>query len=312
MFKQNKCNYFVWNIAENTTLKACLELMGFEFITEVESYSIFYFHSQPENDIKVAQFSDVTGNNAMFYAMTDVDGHVCIVDGGNPNNAEYMQDVIKYLGSKVDLWILTHPHADHIGAFCTTYGNTEWMEINRIITVDMAPVELCKKNASWDDMSCYETFLSIQIPQLEYVYKGQTIDFYGIRIDILSAYDDYVDELSSDLINDGSMMFKVYGEEESMLFCADIGISLSDYLKSEYGDILKSEYLQMGHHGNGGLSQEFYRLVNPKVAFFDAPEWLMFPAEGSKYTTPANRQLMESMGSYIAWYGNTPNVITIQ
>ena len=49
---------------------------------------------------------------------------------------------------------------------------------------------------------------------------------------------------------------------------------MSDTIIENYREELKSDYLQMGHHGNGGLSEEFYRLVEPKSAFFDAPDWL--------------------------------------
>ncbi len=51
---------------------------------------------------------------------------------------------------------------------------------------------------------------------------------------VLSAYEDMVDELSNDLLNDGSMMFKVKGKNKSFLFCADVGISMSDYLLEKW------------------------------------------------------------------------------
>lgn len=62
------------------------------------------------------------------------------------------------------------------------------------------------------------------------------------------------------------MMFKVYGEKESMLFCADVGERMSEWIMEHYGEELSSDYLQMGHHGNGGLSEEFYRMVQRRIA----------------------------------------------
>lgn len=85
-------------------------------------------------------------------------------------------------------------------------------------------------------------------------------------------YSSVPDQITIDLATDGSMMFKVTNKEESMLFCADVGVKMSDEIMSHYADELPSDYIQMGHHGNGGLSEEFYRKVHPKVAFFDAPE----------------------------------------
>ena len=69
----------------------------------------------------------------------------------------------------------------------------------------------------------------------------------------------------------------------------------------------------MGHHGNGGLSEEFYRLVEPKAAFFDAPDWLMNPEDPeSTWTTPQNRALMESMGARIYAFSTAPNQIQLK
>ena len=107
------------------------------------------------------------------------------------------------------------------------------------------------------------------------------------------------------------MVFKVYGKEESMLFCADAGKSISDYLKKKYGSKLKSDYLQMGHHGNGGLKKNFYKTVNPDVAFFDAPDWLMEGKYGG-YTTPRNRKWMEEMGSKVVSFSTAPNTVVLK
>lgn len=96
-----------------------------------------------------------------------------------------------------------------------------------------------------------------------------------------------------------------------MLFCSDIGKSASDYLKGKYAKILPSDYLQMGHHGNGGLKKDFYKIVNPDVAFFDAPAWLMTNPSGI-YTTNENRIYMESLGSAVVSFATTPNFVILK
>ena len=86
---------------------------------------------------------------------------------------------------------------------------------------------------------------------------------------------------------------------------------MSEKIISQFPEDIKCDYIQMGHHGNGGLSEAFYRLAAPRVAFFDAPEWLMNPEEGNSYTTLANRQLMESLGAEIYYYATAPNRIEL-
>lgn len=80
--------------------------------------------------------------------------------------------------------------------------------------------------------------------------------------------------------NDGSLMFELSANKQSMLFCGDVGWGMSDKLVEQWGENLSADYIQMGHHGNGGLLEDFYRTVNPEVAFFDAPDWLMYPEGG--------------------------------
>lgn len=260
---------------------------------------------------EITQYGDSQGVQRMFYTITDGVGHLIVVDGGWVDDAQEVREVLAAEGNHVDAWILTHPHQDHIGAFMEIYDNPNGIVIDKIYAVDMAPIELCKENASWDAYGSYEHFLEMDIPQLEYVHTSDRWEVGKLKVEVLSAYEDKVDELSKDLVNDGSMIFRITGEKENMLFCADVGKSLSNYLVEKYGESLKSDYLQMGHHGNGGLKEDFYRRVSPKIAFFDAPNWLFYDETGN-YTTPANRKFMESLGSEIKSYETTPNKIILR
>ena len=96
-----------------------------------------------------------------------------------------------------------------------------------------------------------------------------------------------------------------------MLFCADVGKKMSDYLLEQHGDLLKADYIQMGHHGNGGLKSDFYQFVEAKAAFFDAPAWLMQDVSG-RYTTVKNAHLMAENGAAVYSFSTTPNQIILK
>lgn len=260
---------------------------------------------------KVTQFGPIDLNMS-FYTIYSEDAGLIVVDGGWTDCADYVRNTIKSMGGHVDAWILTHPHADHVGAFNKIYPNPDGITIDNIYTVDMASPEECLEVASWDSMDAYYEFLALQVEDLQYVKAGDVLDLCGLEFEILSTYDENVANLSRDYLNDGSVMFKIYGEEESFLFCSDVGVALSDYLLSQYGEEkFASTYLQMGHHGNGGLSDAFYQAVNPKVAFFDAPDWLLKDTTG-KYDTPENVALMEGMGSRIYAFNSAPNSVYLK
>ncbi len=258
---------------------------------------------------KITQFGDVLASQEMCYTITTDTGLV-IVDGGWDYEAPLLREIIAQYGNNVEAWILTHPHEDHITAFMDLYDDPQGIQIQKIYAVEMPDLDTLESNASWDDFSTLERFLTMDIPELTYVHTGDSWQALGLTFNVLSAYEDRVDEISDDLVNDGSMMFRVSGQKETMLFCADIGKSMSDELIAVYGETLKSDYLQMGHHGFGGLNSEFYELVDPKIAFFDAPDSLM-NGENEK-STQDNVALMESMGVEIFSYYTAPNQIILE
>ena len=89
------------------------------------------------------------------------------------------------------------------------------------------------------------------------------------------------------------------------MFLGDLGveggIQLIETVPSEE---LKCEFVQMAHHGQNGVSQEFYRMIRPKICLFDAPLWLWEnylpeaePVKGSgPFKTLLTRAWMEELG----------------
>ena len=263
-----------------------------------------------ENDWIITQHgrNDV---NLSFYTIYNDSKGLIVIDGGWTDDAAYVREILNELGGNVDAWILTHPHQDHVGAFNLLYTELEGITVKTIYTVDMATPEECLNVASWDSVDAYNDFLSLNVPNLEYLYAGDKLDICGLKFKVLNTYDDNVKNLSRDYLNDGSMMFKVTNQTESMLFCADVGISMSDFLLNKWGNELQADYLQMAHHGFGGLNDNLYQTVNPKIAFFDAPDWLMFDETG-KYDTPQNAEFMNSIGSEIYSFNTAPNSIVLK
>lgn len=249
--------------------------------------------------------------NLNFYTIYNPKKGLIVIDGGWREDASYVRSTIEQLGGKVDAWILTHPHPDHIGAFNEIYQDCQGIGIKDVYTVQMSSVDVCKRRAKWDVFDAYEDFLELDVKDLQYVHSGEILEICGLEFDILSAYGSYVERLSKDYMNDGSMMFKVKAKEQSFLFCADVGESVSDYLLEKWGNDLQATYLQMGHHGYGGLKDDFYKKVHPQTAFFDAPDEMMEDTTG-KFDNPENKKLMSKMGSDIKSFCTAPNTVILK
>lgn len=272
--------------------------------------ALIYLYIEKNSGIIITQYSDDSGVQAMFYTI-ESKGELYIIDGGNPPNAEQVKKVINEKGGEVRAWILTHPHPDHIGAFNQIYPALGNINIDKIYTIDMDYALYQEYAREWDDFPTFDTFCNITAgaKNISYLHTGDVLDFPGIKMEVYNAYDDTIINYSDDLPNQGSLVFKIYGESESMLFCSDIhGEAICDKVADEYEDKLESTYLQMGHHGNNSVTKEFISLVNPKAAFFDAPQWLV---EGEDYDTQENIDYVLSTGAEVYTYATAPNCIKL-
>lgn len=280
------------------------------FILIVMAGSLYYYMHFARDVWTITQYGP-RETNSTFYTLHNPQKGLIVIDGGWTEDEEYVRDVIASLGNHVDAWIITHPHPDHVGAFNAIYTNLGKIEIDRIITTQLPSPEVCYSVASWDNMDAYNDFLNLNIPNLEYVYITESFTLCDLQFDILNAFDEHIEVYSRDYLNDSSIMFKVTNKEESMLFCSDVGAGISFYLLGHWQENLQADYLQMGHHGYGGLEDNFYQMVAPKVAFFDAPSYMMDDTTG-QYDNPDNVALMESLGACIYSFKEGPHSVILK
>lgn len=110
--------------------------------------------------------------------------------------------------------------------------------------------------------------------------------------------------------NNASLIFKVSGAEESMLFTADCGApGIADVVISRYGDKLKADYYQAPHHGNSFNWIEMIQAVSPKCVFLDGPKWLM---AGEQYTAKDLIAYCEDQEIEYYNYETAPNKIVLK
>lgn len=265
-----------------------------------------------DNEWVITQYSSVTGNQSMFYTLVSADGRLIIIDGGWKEDADAVRKIIHKYNNTVDLWICTHFHMDHIGAVNDILANPDGITIKELFCPQMDMDTYNSFAKFYDTADTCSEFLSL-IQGKSYVrmiHSGDTVSRYGLQFNFFSAFDS--NNLKTFEGNRCGLLFKVTGNRESILFCADVGGNfLSNDIIEKYGDELGATYIQMGHHGNGGMSKRFYLAVQPEYAFFDAPDWLFDDPEG-KYTSLQNRAIMESMGCVIYSFRSAPNRVVLK
>lgn len=286
-----------------------LYTLNYDKMGSTEEYEIYRFVPNL-GDFTVTQFASVTGLQSMIYTITDWEGRLIIVDGGWEEDAEGLLNLIKDHGGKVDAWIITHPHPDHAGAFNKVYASGA-VEIGTIYTVPM-DYEIYKNKANWWDMfEVYEEFahLTEKADNIVYLNEGDSLELFGLKMEVFHSFDPEEMAEDTDPCNNGGLIFKISAEHDSMVFLADVGAAYSAKLLEKWGDKLPADYVQMGHHGNGGMDESVYRTIAPKAAFFDAQESLM---QNTELNAPVKRALMESLGAEILYYATAPNKIVLK
>ena len=131
-----------------------------------------------------------------------------------------------------------------------------------------------------------------------------------IWIAISSVPKSLVDTFENNQCNDGSLLFKLSGENESMLFCSDVQKEMEQFIVPGNEEKLKADFVQCGHHGNWGLTTEFYDIVDPKAAFMDSPSYILEDTEGY-YDAPQLVEYFNNRGTAIYSFKDAPNTVNL-
>lgn len=254
--------------------------------------------------VKQLDASGTTQNEGMGYIFRLSDGRFIIVDGGYKSNAA-AKEIYDFLKAnapdpahiRIAAWYISHYHGDHIGAlirFAENYGSDPTVTVeaflaNQCLTNSM--IEFC--NTEGGAILTHATTLRTYYPDAVF-YKplaGQRYVFADAKIDILYTISDFMPETianepdatpSSPKKGDYNIestvsIFTV--KNTTFFFMADTTRVACDEMCARYGETLKSDYVQISHHGIGktnpnayeprreNSTQEIYRLIAPDYAF---------------------------------------------
>lgn len=281
------------------------------FIVLIAVLVIAFFVYKRKTDYWVmTSYTDLSGNQGMFYTIYNRFDHTLIlVDGGWSDNTTQVRDAINNLGGTVDAWFVTHYHNDHVDAFNNIYEDPQGIVIKQIYDSPIDYDKYLEVAQEWDFPESYTRYLDVtkDADNITHLKEGDVLDIDGLQIVVYSSYGDAVLENGyGDIPNNASLVFKISGEEDSILFCSDChDASMADYLMNTYtGEELHAEYVQLGHHGNNSFPAYFYDYVNPEVALFDSPEWLM---TGENYTAKDLKQYFLDKNITCYDYVTAPN-----
>ena len=250
-----------------------------------------------------------TPQGGMGYMFQLADGSFLIIDGGD-GYTEDAQQIMLQLSKmapdpqniKIAAWIFTHGHNDHVGAF-RQFAKDYSKNVNVTIESFIFNLTVSEKQtatigtAVMDRTASYVAQYYPSVP----VYKCHTGQKYYIRnavVEILYTLEDYMPESVGSFGNLPCVVFSVSIEGQKFTFLADTMRVNCDEMCARYGDYLKSDFVQVSHHGlnddrpeaqNG--TEEIYALINPSYA--------LWPSGDDRYekykTAPENAFLLNQL-----------------
>lgn len=253
------------------------------------------------NGGSLSLLADYDNRQMLSMVLQDKNGSLVVIDGGWDIDADHLSDVIRSKGGHVSAWFITHPHSDHVGALVKILNNPD-----RKITIDNVYYSLADQ--SWYDK--VESSRSVMVTDLRSalstlpaaslhtVKKGDEIQVGSIKAKVLN--NPYLLDVTS--VNNSSVAYKFFLNNVSILVLGDMGPEAGKLLLEETSAAdLKSDIVQMSHHGQYGVSREVYAVIKPQIALWPCPLWLWNNDNGSgigsgDWKTLETRKWMEELG----------------
>lgn len=243
-----------------------------------------------------------TGAQNLSIVIKSPHGKLIIVDGGWEADAEKLSSLILQQGGKVDAWLITHPHEDHVGALCAILNDTA-----RKIKIDKIYCSLATsdwyRQVSPTGAGIADQLLSAftKLPVgtvTNNIGRGTEINIDDVNIRVLNNRGVY----TYNGVNNSSLVYKIRVSGQSILILGDLAYDGGkDLIKTCTASELKSDIVQMAHHGQQGVDQDAYALIAPTTCLWPTPAWLWNNDNGGgigsgPWGTLTTRAWMDALG----------------
>lgn len=229
-------------------------------------------------------------------------GKLIVVDGGWEADADKLSSLILQQGGKVDAWLITHPHEDHVGALCAILNDSaRKIKIDKIYCSLATPDwyrQVSPTGAGIADQ-LLNAFMKLPVGTVtNNIGRGTEINIDDVNIRVLNNRGVY----TYNGVNNSSLVYKIRVSRQSILILGDLAYDGGkDLIKTCTAADLKSDIVQMAHHGQQGVDQDAYALIAPTTCLWPTPAWLWNNDNGGgvgsgPWGTLTTRAWMDALG----------------
>jgi len=226
----------------------------------------------------------------MSYLLRLSDGRFVMIDGnaGEYEEVDYLMDLVtkqNVLPGKpvFAAWIITHPHGDHFDGFSRfvkKYGDK--IELGDVI-YNFGRTDMSGRSS----MAHFGGFLEDNKDRIRVINarSGQVFSYGDAEFETLTSAEDLYPPERKDTLNcnDTSLSFMLTFAGRRILILGDLQGKGAEYASKRYpAETFKCEFLQVGHHGYWGGSEEMYRAADPDFLLWPCPDFWFARVRGWK------------------------------
>lgn len=225
---------------------------------------------------------DTIGNS---YVIQTANGKVIVMDGGYEVEKDYLRGFIDALGGKVDAWIISHPHDDHISALMAFLENPKGLKIDKLYHSRFTEVLIeSESEAAPITRKFYSLLDAATDMEVVDCHCGDEFEVDGVKFKVLGEKNPELAKVNP--YNNSSMVLKMWDDQKSFIFLGDLGVEAGQkLLNSEYAADLECDYMQMAHHGQNGCDKEFYTEAKFRACLWPSPKWVYDNNTGGGFDT---------------------------
>lgn len=243
----------------------------------------------------------------MSYVIRTRNGNIIVVDGGYlGDDIDFFMNVLKEASGSnqpvIDAWFMTHMHGDHMSAFAKLMDVYEKDITVKKMYFNFPTREFMSKSENGTSYCVYDPFEkaydsifgkgSLKKANAKTCFEGDKFVIDNCIIDVLLVMSEEENEGN---INDTSCVFRFTIEGQTILFLGDCYINAGSRLLEKYGNNIKSDIVQMSHHGQNGVTLEVYKAISPKMCMWPSPTWVYDNRHGNLQTLEV-RSWIHDMG----------------
>ena len=206
------------------------------------------------------------------------DGRLVVLDGGMPNEANHLGLLEAMRNASPDKdnvviagWYLSHAHIDHHGvAWQFVEQHLDKVKIEAFV-LNYAADEHYENltEDSWkkadDAQLIRETFKKLP-PETKIIkaHSGQVYYYGEEAVEIVYSVEDYYPE-QLNYNNSSSLVLRLHAKGNSVMLLADTTHTSGARMMALHGDALKSDMVQIAHHGMWASYPKLYKYINAPV-----------------------------------------------